>query len=370
MGVARDLARLIHTRRLAAGDRLPPQEELRQAGGYSNKTLSAAMTILTLNGMIRRKSKVGTVVVDPSAIIRGLWRVGLCVLPATTSHAFYAQLFHRVQMQLLKAQCTTTVFLMGPVSDGQSFSIPHFPALAGELLSGRLDAIMALCEMTIQRGAPAARTLPVVHAGSWEKAGTGVVIDSGATAERSVKLLASRGCRRLRVVSIAPPTESYQRFWTGFRRGMTAAGLSFDESCRMHGGEGAIGGHRVAEALLQLPGRRRPDGLIIVDDRVATGLTSTLAAKSSYRPTIVVQTNMQAPLAYALPVIHFQVDVDELAQRATSMLLTRLLDVSLPSQRQWLVPQLLDESPGHMVMSPQVAADPVVSANNDDVSLT
>ena len=77
------------------------------------------------------------------------------------------------------------------------------------------------------------------------------------------------------------------------------------------------------------------------------GLAATVA-QTSYRPRLVVQTNLQAPLAFALPVLHFEVDAEELASRAAAMLLAHLRDPGRPLTREWLLPRIMNPAESHM----------------------
>src|SRR5699024_1088770 len=72
---------------------------------------------------------------------------------------------------------------------------------------------------------------------------------------------------------------------------------------------GMRAGFEIAQHLLALPPADRPDGLIIEDDYLAMGLTSALARYCDYRPMLAVCTTRQSPLAFALPVIRYETDI-------------------------------------------------------------
>jgi DNA-binding LacI/PurR family transcriptional regulator len=147
------------------------------------------------------------------------------------------------------------------------------------------------------------------------------------------------------------PGGGYGEYWKGFEAGMKEAGLAVKpEEQQLFGGEGAIGGRNVARKLLEWPAAKRPDGLVVVDDRIAMGLAATLV-QTDYRPRMVVQTNLQAPLAFALPVVHFEVDADELATRSVNLLLSCLRNPSLWPRREWVKPRILNQAETHMSMS-------------------
>ena len=62
------ILRTIWINGLRSGDRLPNHSDLREAIGVSNNSLSPAMKRLVAAGVIERKPRVGTVVLDPYAL--------------------------------------------------------------------------------------------------------------------------------------------------------------------------------------------------------------------------------------------------------------------------------------------------------------
>ena len=350
---AQTVIRMIHRKALRQGDHVPSQQELCASMGVSNNALSAAMRVLVANGVLTRKPRVGTVVVDPNQQIRGLWRVGLAILPATASMPYYGELFHRVQLHLQDAGCVTSVYLRDEqLHRPEGSKLEHFQFLLDDLHRRPLDAVLDLAGLTGENWRERAESgLILVHAGPWEDAPCGVVIEQGQMARHAVHALVDRGCRRLATVSMWGHDRGPARYWQGFVQGLQEAGMpAATAEQSLHGGEGPVGGCNVAAQLLAMPPHERPDGLVVVDDRVAMGLTASIV-QSDYRPRIAVQTNRQAPLAFALPVLHFEVDIEDLARRAIDMLLRRLNRPDLPMERQWLYPGIATAAESHMSTS-------------------
>ncbi len=346
---AQYVVRAIQGRSLRRGDRIPSQQELCAATGFSNNAISAAMRVLVANGILTRKPKVGTVVVDPDRNIRGLWKIGVVILPATSSQPYYGELFHRVQTHLQDAGCITSVYHRNESRfPGYKAKFEHFDYLLEDLERRPLDGILDLASLDGEDWQGRIRAgLAMVHAGAWEGAPVGVVIEHGRMVQQAVHALTDRGCRRMAVVSIGGYGPGYDRFWIGFETGMKEVGLSVRPEMSIHGGEGPIGGRNVAEKLLAIPREARPDGLIVMDDRVAMGLAASLV-QTDYRPRMVVQTNLQAPLAFALPVVHCEVDIEELATRAVNMLFSHLNQPDKPGVCEWLYPRILNPAESHM----------------------
>lgn len=349
--VARELTRLIHGEALLPGDLLPSQKTLREEQGFHNNTLNAAMQLLVDSGVVRRKPRSGTAVVDPQGMVPGLWRVGLGLMPAVAEEMFYAQLTHLLHSKLQAAGASVQTFMLVDDAPKQAAGFRHFPGLMEVCEKGGLDGFVTSLRVDGEDWQTwHERGLEMVTVGAWEETPAGVIIEHWPMVTKAVGLLRARGCERLAVVAAGEPHPGYGLFWDAFRKACCEAGLSGDAARGLYGGAGPVGGWRVADQLLDMPEDERPDGLIVLEDRIATGLTAVLAPHSaSYCPQIAVQTNLQAQLAFAMPVIHFEVDVDQLAERAVVMLMARLRNPQTEPRREWLPPALHANAPVHMI---------------------
>lgn len=349
---AQYIVRAIHSGGLRKGDKMPSQQELCAATGFSNNAMTAAMKVLVAHGILKRSVRVGSVIVDPEGAVRGLWRVGVAALSATASQPYYGELFHRVQSHLQNAGCVTYAYIRDDRSPADAANtIAAFNYLTDDIKRRPLDGLLDLTSLSGEDwGKWQHHGLAMVHAGAWEDAPAGIVIEQGEFARQAVRALSDRGCQRLGIVSIGKPVRGYERFWSGFVQGLKEIGLPASLAQQWHGGEGPTGGREVARALLALAQNKRPQGLVVTDDRVAMGLAATLV-QTPYRPRMVVQTNLQAPLAFALPVLHCEVDVEEMASRAAAMLISRLRKPSLPLTREWLHPRIMNPAEAHMSAS-------------------
>ncbi len=325
--------RYAHRQGLAAGDRLPPQQDLRGALGFSNDTLTAAMRTLVDAGVLHRKSKAGTVVADLSATVPNLWSVAILVPPAQEmiEVPFFAQLMHFLQSHFRQVRHDCRVYpSQGPWRHDLG-RLDDFPGLSEQVQASHVDAVL-----TTFHGDTAVwnwareRQIPVCHVWWYERAPLGVIIDQKPMVTAAARRLAGEGCGRLAVVSQSPPGRGGRRFADGFEEALRA--LPVRSGGILHAGPGAAAGYALAEQLIARAAEERPDGLIVIDDRIAMGLTAGLAARSDYRPRIAVHANRQAPLYYALPVIRFEIDIEQLAAMAVHLLAQRLLTPDLPDR--------------------------------------
>ena len=341
------IVRHLHARDLKAGAKLPTQAEFRHTTEFSNDTLSAAMRLLAAAGVLTRKKGLGTVVDNPDAVVRGLWTVGLAFpAEALCNIPFFSQLLGALQSRLVQADCRCR-FYLGPSKTVGPRYFSYYPFLEEDLAEGRLDAVITPAEVTAESWEKvlAAGGIPV-HVGSYENARCGVLIEQQAMARQAVGLLVRQGCRRLAVAGPAYPNPGYDRYLEGFRAGLAESGLppAAGEVCSGHV-HGVEGGRRIAAELLARPPKKRPDGIVAVDDWLVMGMAAALREAGDYRPRIVVQCNKQASLAFALPVTRFYVDVEELAAQGVALTLERLNAPARPERVVWLPQQLATDEP-------------------------
>jgi DNA-binding LacI/PurR family transcriptional regulator len=336
------VVRHIHAHGLKTGAKLPTQAEFRESTEFGNATLSAAMRILVEAGVLTRKTGVGTVVADPEARVPGLWTVGLTLSEELHQAPFYSQLVAFLQAHLQKTDCRFRLYL-SPGKEAGAVPFSFFPGLENDLAAGRLDALIS---PSIIDAASWARALALgvipVYVGAEETLPCAVLIEQQTMVRQAVALLVRQGCRRLAVASHEHSRPGFHYYWDGFQEGLAAAGLpvTAGESVICGPVQGARGGMQIAAELLARPRSRRPDGIMVIDDRLAVGMAAAFREAGDYAPQLVVQCNQQAPLAFALPVTRFLVDVEALAVRSVELVRTRLRDAAQP-ERVLFVPQQL-----------------------------
>lgn len=330
----KDIVRLIHTRGLGVGDALPKQEDLRQELKYSNNTITPAMQILTSAGMLSRKRRSGTVIENTQAVPRGLWRVGMAVgtMAQELGGQFLTTLYRCLNERIDAAGCLGRFYLRTKNNNGQPHPLEDFSGLVEDLAYGSLDGLLtpaflvrdAITDME-KRG------VPLCSVAGCEFAKCGVQLNHFGSVQKSVKLLAANGCKRPILVSNIAPMDGYSAFWEGFKCGLSEMGMTADTS-QLVVGDLLGGGVEIATRLLAMPPQDRPDGIIVVNDIMGLGLAGVLRESAGYRPMIIVQTNRQIPLVYAVPVIRLEVDIDELAAQAVDLLISQMLNPAQPGR--------------------------------------
>lgn len=320
----KQLMRRIHEKGLKVGDQLETQEELCRLLGMGGETVTLAMGALVEAGVLTRRRRVGTLIADVAGWVPGVWTVGIAsiLVSGQGSGSFFSDLTHRLQSHLRLGGCRVQSYIRA-VETGQSPpTVMHYEDALRDLEQGRIDTLVTptLVSMEMLHLRPKFKKLPVIHVGFQENAPLAVVIDEERFTYDATTALMVRGCRRIGFVTHGPrPSVSSNSFWKGFDRAVAEGGAGYTTK-EFAAGFGLPGGVRATEELLAVAPENRPDGLVVTDDWIAMGLVSSLRNKApDYRPLLSVQTNKQVPLAFALPVIRFDVDVDELAQRGVEL---------------------------------------------------
>lgn len=357
----KEIIRRVHAESLSTGAQLMRQEPLRRSLGVGTTTINLAIQRLVECGFLRREHRVGTFVRDPGAIPPRLWTVGVAVyVPARadareTIHGggFFADLAQRLHAGLAAARCNVASYTTpGPIDDDNA-AVSRCPALMADLADGALDAVLTTSFVSKRELAMREFTrVPVVHAGFAENMPASVAIDQGALAASAVPLLHARGCRRIAMVCNGE-TEPSERFFGAYMKALGELGQSQKDAQTYTMGLGLAAGRAVAAELLALPTSRRPDGLIIGDDWIALAIAAVLAGTPGYRPRLVVQTNRQIPLAYALPVIRYEVDIAQIADLAVNKTLAKLRNPASEDAITWIAPRLSEQ--GHEAQMPALA---------------
>jgi hypothetical protein len=327
----KQIARYICQHGLGVGDTLPPQRDLRRDFGFSNCSLSPAMQVLVDLGLITRSNGTGTVIRDLEPLNRLTWTFGVATIdePSRGPGAAIAWILHAMQRQIARRHSTCHVYFRD-VKPLWPHRLADFPGLEEDVEAGAIDGLIVPPEMD---AAAIARTgIPAVEAGYMTSAIPFAILTDvpAMIAEAATRLLDGKA-RRIAVVgwdSKGLDLEEIFRQAAGNNRANGVATEMIDSWASLESGA------EVARALLQRPAARRPEALIFSDDFVAAGAAQTLAAQPDYRPGLASMTNQQLPQSWALPVMRFEVDLDEVAERVVGMLGEAMLNPDLPPRQE------------------------------------
>jgi hypothetical protein len=331
------LVRYVLAGRFKAGDRLPPQQLLKNTLRLNNCTLGAAMQRLVQAGVLTRKPRVGTLIADLNAVPSVPWTVGIASPPLAVKppSSFFGNLTVYLQGAIVAQGCRCVAYYQMQYGFSPEFS--GFPGLADDIQHGDIDGLVLLTGCNLGQWRAAVRKeVPICHTAVWEDAPCGVLIDTAATITSALKAFAKQGKRRVTLVDQSAPTG---------RRAQAIAALLADRTLNVPAPQilaaapSIESGQNAGCELLAMPASRRPEALIVVDDHTCLGLTSVLRETGNYRPAIAVQTNRQLPLIFPLPVTEFQVDLTLIVDRTVTLLRERMIHPHGNENREWIAPQ-------------------------------
>jgi DNA-binding LacI/PurR family transcriptional regulator len=357
----RMILRYLRSRKVAVGELVPTQAELRQELNFSNDTLTRAMKWLVEDGVLERKQRAGTVVLDMSRARLDDHTVMLAMVPHTTlpDEPFYGHLLRALEgyvREILGAQ----VRIMAHVVDmpGNAVWPMHtFPGLEEMIREGDIDAV--ICPIAVDPDQTSQFTklgVPWLHVSSWEKTDAGVVIDQQPMMLQACEMLVQRGCKRLSVVTKDARARNHNRYWNAFVQASEMHG--FESAPILEAGDISLeAGRQLARRILKMPARQRPDGMVVINDVLASGLTDVLRDQKAYHPEIAVQANVPGTLIFGLPVIRFDVDIYKLAKQVVHQLMHCWLSPDHPVTRQWLIPHMAHERARDMQTPAMVVAE-------------
>lgn len=339
----RAILRLIHARSLQPGDLLPRQSDLLPQLGLCQGTVSAAMRWLVEDGVVTRRKCAGTTVSNLKPLNAGrlIWSVGI-VMPDVYETPFFPTLTHFLHKYLALEGCANRVYIIAsdalPADAVEVRRADEFTGLDEDLEAGMLDAVITPTRLVLSE-------VPVCSAAGPEWAEFGVTIDQAAMVRDACRLLLGGGCRRLALLASESATSAPSTCRDVFCSELKKNSFAVRPQNVIGSPPGLASGREVADRLLSRSSDERPDGLVVLDDVTAQGVSVRIREAGDYAPQMAVQTNRQAPLAFPLPALHFEVDVEGLARRAVEKTVAALLNPALPKTLERQVPELKSALP-------------------------
>lgn len=338
------ILRFIHQQKLKVGDRLPPGNELSQKINICSDTFHSAMRVMTRNGMLERKQKRGTIIqrLEPGGQGPKLFTVGL--LWCHNDSPFMHLMFNMARHTLHHHACDDRSYLATLTAAGD-FELDRQPQLLHDIERGLVDGLLSYG--TIQGALP----IPVCNMRTSTDRASDVTIDSPSIVRRGLRLLAEWGCVRPLVIYAASHRPAlYHMDRQAARQAMIDAHVAPGDDNLIVIGAGDCLEDLFDAHFRKCPADRRPDGVIVTEDHQASRLSRMLRADGQ-SPRLVVQTNRQLPMDFALPVIRFEVDADAFARRAVDLLVDAMLNRSPVGPPEKYPPRLcLEDLPADLAV--------------------
>lgn len=232
-----------------------------------------------------------------------------------------------------------TYLYMRPSSPEDPYRLSLIPHLKDDVEAGFLDAVIQ----------PASHALdldvPVFAVGYHLHRPWGLILDRPRLVADALRLLCLAGCQR--------PLVIYTAAYLAHKRHLDVQEVT--AAMREGGVEPSPDNHRIINARDPIEGvfavlqSSRADGIVITDDHIAQHVAQYLRNRGE-SPLLVVQTNKQIPLVFALPVVRLEWDVVGYAKRAVEMVVEYVLGIKRNSGLERMSPHLcLKDAPEAVV---------------------
>ena len=335
------ILRYIRAHHVRPGQQLPTDVELRGKLSLCSNTLASAMAILAMHGVVSRKRRVGTVFhglhLRPDA--PHVFVVG--VLIASLAEAGFTHTLNAlIRYHLRQRGCEDRTYVLrhdAPSSAKHEFvKIDDYPWLDRDLRDQRTDALLSVNRVEPRAG------IPICHLND-VPGGWCVLLNRAHLITAGSRVLRELGCQRLAVMYTPFHSEDrYDLDRQATHRAIVTAGLNPDQTDLILTKARSSPDEAMEVLYRNRTVAERPDAVLITDDHLAANLTQAVAA-TDWRPRLVVQTNRQLPVGFALPVIRFEFDLDEYARKAAELMLDVLLNPSLQPEMRLVMPRLCEE---------------------------
>jgi len=311
------------------GDRLESENSLAKKIGVSPVTMRAALLILVREGLIERRPKRGTVVLDRPRHVGILLEADILHPLASNSyrHVVYALReqfeFHKIPVKLY----------LGSVAPYQTVNHTTCRTFLDAVENGDLSAVIAVASTPFDGWLEKlqARGVPVV--GSLSDYPVAVGFPSEEIISRGTDCLLQAGCRRPALLALDTAGDRIAQF----AQRLQAFNLPIDLSKQVRqispGRPGAAW-----EAVRDLwRSSHRPDGIVIADDTLLPDASLAFVELQIPIPEdlkVVSHQNSQSPVFFPFPFTGIITNSEKWVATAFTMTQTLLAGESLPNSKQ------------------------------------
>ncbi|MCC6602677.1 MAG: substrate-binding domain-containing protein, partial [Anaerolineae bacterium] len=156
--------------------------------------------------------------------------------------------------------------------------------------------------------------------------------------------LLAKGHRRIGLITWPEGSRAGEEREQGYRRGLEAAGVSFDEAWLFRGDNSVQSGFHGVNQLLQLPEARRPTAVMCVSDQVAIGaLNGAQALGLEVGQDVAITGFDDMPTAEFLQpaLTTVRQPIPEVGQQVVDLLLKQLNEEPIEQKGILLKPELI-----------------------------
>jgi DNA-binding LacI/PurR family transcriptional regulator len=312
---ARDaLVSYIHDKGLNAGDRLPSYATLREVLGLGSQTIAEAISTLVESNVLEVRNKVGIFVKNPAGGHLAGRTIAVAVRPLDGS-AYAATLASFIQKLLSEHNCQCLTFYRNSNSNASEANLEDFTGLEQVIREKECDGLISLCPLSNETQ-KFLKKLGIVSCfigdDDENNMDNCVVIEVQHFILEATNALKESGCQNIAQICVTQEQLKKRQFGLN-----SLIGSSYN------------GGSKIADNLLQIDEKNRPDGLVSDDDTVVNGLLARLIEQQlpevKYLPQVATIVHKELEEIYpSNKMILFEQSIEEYAKNAVSLLLSIL----------------------------------------------
>ena len=349
--VKNSLIRYIHDSNLSVGDKLPSQAELRKKLNVGSETIRRAVYFLRDSGILELRGNKGIFLSSENADGSCGRQIGM-VCMRLPFYLYGVNLIQCLELQLHDRGCQPVIFLREDAPMEKRDSLSLFSGLERNIRQNLVDGLMTTVPLDDEAVKLCAEhNVPVCYYGNYTEFPYRVFIDSSFCTDGLRELL-RLGCRRPAMItsSDAPEikilfrevvepvlgTKQWERYL--FLTGDDPQLQRTPEQMWKHWGE-------LAEKIIAMPEKKRPDGLFIPDDFMTVYIAGCFLKKGMRMPLLITQRTAQIPIGMPFDLAgYFEGDIMEIARLSIDLLLQQINEPGL-------VPTQLGYKPEYIALS-------------------
>lgn len=338
--VKNSLIRYIRDSKLSVGDKLPSQAELREKLNVGSETIRRAVYFLRDSGILELRGNKGIFLSSENADGSFGRQIGM-VCMRIPSYIYGVNLIQCLELQLHDRGCQPVIFLREDAPMEKRDSLALFAGLERNIRQNLVDGLMTTVPLDDEAMQLCAdHNVPVCYCGDYTEFPHRVSFDSSFCADGLRELL-QLGCHLPAMVSsdsspeikavfreVIEPVlgaEQWEKYL--FLTGEDPQLPETSEQMWQHW-------EKIAERIIALPEKERPDGLFIPDDFMTVYIAGCFLKKGLQIPLLITQRSPQIPIGMPFDVAgYFESDIMEIARLSIDLLLRQINEPGLvPTQ--------------------------------------
>lgn len=320
----RAIVRMVKAEKLQAGDKLPSQETLRLKTKFSNNSISPAMEVLSQAGYLKRQRRSGTVLIDPTALPTGLWRIAFTIGQRDNhpGNIIYSIMHRIVYETLLNKNCVMKPYSLDTLTENaDGHQLSEFGNLSHDLNTHKIDGVLTLSHFNDKSLKKISESCSLLELTKASKYGIGISLDAEDLIFKATTLLKEKGCDQPTLVISQWLHNKNPEVVETFKANCNTLKQKAHVFC-YDGHDYANQSDRLMNQLKN-SSLKEANSLIVMNDMLALEVCASLLKNKIPMP-VVIQGNKEIPLSYAVPSTILEYDMENVINSSIDLLLNSI----------------------------------------------